>query len=42
MNDIYRTEGPGAFSRGLGATILRAFPTNAVIFLVYKQIMDLL
>ena len=42
MNDIYRTEGPRAFTRGLGATVLRAFPTNAVTFLVYKQTMDLL
>ena len=34
---IYQTEGPRAFTRGLGATILRAFPTNAVIFLAYKE-----
>lgn len=42
MIDIYKKEGSGAFTRGMGATILRAFPTNAVIFLTFKQTTDFL
>ncbi|KAI8970144.1 mitochondrial carrier domain-containing protein [Mycotypha africana] len=35
-------EGFGVFFRGLGPTLLRAFPVNAVTFYVYEMTMDLL
>ena len=35
-----REEGPAVLVRGLGATLIRAFPTNAAIFLAYKWTMD--
>lgn len=35
----YQNEGPGFLTRGLGSTLLRAFPMNAVCFLVVSWIM---
>jgi hypothetical protein len=35
----YRAEGPVVFTRGLVATLLRAFPTNAATLLVYTLTM---
>ncbi|KAI7871619.1 mitochondrial carrier domain-containing protein [Spinellus fusiger] len=32
----YKTEGAGVFFRGIGPTILRGFPVNAVTFWVYE------
>ncbi|OZJ02992.1 hypothetical protein BZG36_03134 [Bifiguratus adelaidae] len=37
----YRQEGLQVFGRGLGATIIRAFPVNAVTFFVYEVMMEL-
>ena len=34
-----RSEGPGCLVRGMGSTIIRAFPMNAVTFGVYSYIM---
>lgn len=34
----YRTEGLGVFVRGMGPTVLRAFPVNAVTFWVYEVV----
>lgn len=39
---LVKAEGPGTLWKGLGATIIRAFPTNAVIFLAYSTTIDLL
>jgi solute carrier family 25 carnitine/acylcarnitine transporter 20/29 len=39
---IVKAEGPTVLWRGLGATIVRAFPTNAVIFLTYSMSMNFL
>ncbi len=39
---IVKSEGLGALWRGLGATVIRAFPTNAVIFLAYSNTLDVL
>ncbi|KAI8142461.1 mitochondrial carrier domain-containing protein [Fennellomyces sp. T-0311] len=38
----YQAEGISVFFRGLGPTVLRAFPVNAVTFFVYEWMMDLL
>jgi solute carrier family 25 carnitine/acylcarnitine transporter 20/29 len=38
----YKTEGVGVFFRGLGPTLLRGFPVNAVTFYVYEVVMKLL
>ncbi|KAI7907822.1 mitochondrial carrier domain-containing protein [Cokeromyces recurvatus] len=38
----YKLEGPHVFFRGLGATILRGFPVNAVTFYIYELTIDLL
>lgn len=38
----YRADGPGVFFRGLGPTIIRGFPVNAVTFWVYEVVLDLL
>ncbi|KAI8330057.1 mitochondrial carrier domain-containing protein [Chlamydoabsidia padenii] len=35
----YRSEGVGVFFRGLGPTVLRGFPVNAVTFLMYEWVM---
>lgn len=35
----YKTEGYGFFFKGLNATILRAFPTNAMTFFAYSTVM---
>jgi solute carrier family 25 carnitine/acylcarnitine transporter 20/29 len=37
---IWREEGWRGWFRGVNATVLRAFPTNAVIFLTYAWCMD--
>lgn len=37
--NIVREEGSGVLWRGTWATVLRAFPTNAVIFLAYSWTM---
>ncbi|KAK0554572.1 hypothetical protein OC846_002048 [Tilletia horrida] len=34
--NIYRTGGPSAFWVGIGPAMLRAIPTNAVLFIVYE------
>lgn len=39
---VYRAEGPKAFSNGLTATLLRAFPLNAITFFVYELTMRFL
>lgn len=39
---LYTQHGPMAFFRGIGPTVLRAIPSNAVTFLVYEWTMDLL
>lgn len=39
---LVQSEGPRALWRGLGATVIRAFPTNAVIFLAYSTTIDAL
>lgn len=39
---LVNSEGPRVLWRGLGATIIRAFPTNAVIFLAYSSTIDAL
>lgn len=36
----YAAEGLGYFTKGFGATMLRAFPVSAVTFLVYEKIMQ--
>lgn len=36
----YRAEGLRYFTKGFGATMLRAFPVSAVTFLVYEKIMQ--
>lgn len=36
---IYTREGPAGFYRGLGLTLLRAFPMNACAFFVYERMM---
>lgn len=38
----YKTDGAGVFFRGVGPTILRAFPVNAVTFYVYEVMMEFL
>ncbi|KAI9491065.1 mitochondrial carrier domain-containing protein [Zychaea mexicana] len=38
----YQTEGISVFFRGLGPTVLRAFPVNAVTFFVYEMTIDFL
>jgi len=38
----WRVEGPSVFFRGLTVTCLRAFPTNAVILVVYVNALRLL
>ncbi|KAI8891255.1 mitochondrial carrier [Backusella circina FSU 941] len=38
----YKTEGLGVFFRGLGPTLLRGFPVNAVTFYAYEVVMKLL
>ena len=35
---LYRRNGFGAFFRGLGATVFRAFPVNASTFFFYEKI----
>ena len=40
VRDMYRKEGARAFFKGMAPCILRAFPVNAVIFLVYEQTMN--
>ena len=37
----YKTSGIRSFFSGLGPTLLRAFPTNAVIFSVYTFVSNL-
>lgn len=39
---IMQAEGASVLWRGLGATVIRAFPANAVIFLTYSTTIDLL
>ena len=39
---IYQTEGRGAFTRGLGTTLSRAFIVNAVLFSGYEATMQAL
>ena len=39
---IYRKHGAMAFFRGIGPTVVRAIPSNAVTFLVYEWTMDVL
>ncbi len=36
---LWRAEGPSAFTRGLGTTILRALPVNAVTLYVYELVL---
>lgn len=40
VRDMYRKEGVRAFFKGMAPCLLRAFPVNAVIFLVYEQTMN--
>jgi hypothetical protein len=40
--EIVRQHGPRVFFRGLGATVLRAFPVNASTFVCYEKIKDYL
>lgn len=35
-----REEGPGVFTKGLGATLARAFTVNAVIFACFEACMS--
>lgn len=37
---LVRTRGIGHLYRGIGPCLLRAFPANAVTFLVYRQTLD--
>lgn len=39
MKKSYQTEGLASFTRGLNSTLLRAFPMNAVCFLVVSYVM---
>merc|ERR1711957_467534 len=39
--DIASREGVGALFRGLGVTLIRAFPVNAIIFPVYESVLQL-
>lgn len=41
-SSIYQTQGLGAFYRGIGPAVCRAFPTHASIFLVYESILSYL
>lgn len=41
MKDVYKQEGLAAFTRGLTATMVRAFPTNAATLLTYTLCMRL-
>mmetsp|Transcript_10431 Transcript_10431/g.11959 ORF Transcript_10431/g.11959 Transcript_10431/m.11959 type:complete len:279 (+) Transcript_10431:136-972(+) len=38
--NIWVKEGPGAFSKGFGATMLKAWPQNAVVFFTYELLMS--
>jgi len=38
--EMYRSGGVRSFFKGIGPCLLRAFPVNAVIFLVYEQVMS--
>lgn len=40
--EIWSQGGPGAFWRGVGATVLRAIPVNATLFVVYEGTKDAL
>ena len=37
VRDTHRSGGPSAFFKGIEPCLLRAFPVNAVIFLVFEQ-----
>lgn len=39
VRSIYSSGGLLAFSRGLGTSLLRAFPSNAMAFFVYEGIL---
>lgn len=36
LAEVVRTEGVRGFYKGLGVTLMRAMPTNAVIFATYE------
>ena len=36
VRELVRTEGVGSLFRGLGVTLVRAFPVNAVIFPIFE------
>lgn len=38
----YRAEGHRVFFTGLGTTVVRSFPVNAVIFLVYEVLIKVI
>mmetsp|Transcript_20874 Transcript_20874/g.26613 ORF Transcript_20874/g.26613 Transcript_20874/m.26613 type:complete len:287 (-) Transcript_20874:417-1277(-) len=40
IHSIYTNEGIAAFSKGFGATMLKAWPQNAVIFFTYELLMS--
>jgi hypothetical protein len=40
--ELMQAEGYRAFFRGLGTTMVRAVPVNAVTFLVYEEVLRLL
>jgi len=39
--EMYRAEGILSFYKGLTPTVIRSFPVNAVIFLVYEKLIEL-
>jgi transmembrane carrier protein len=41
LASIFRSEGLGGLYRGLGVTLSRAIPSNALIFLIYESVMKL-
>lgn len=39
LAEVHRAEGVAGLYRGVGVTVARAFPSNAIIFLVYETVM---
>jgi len=37
---IHRREGISAFTRGMAPCVIRALPTNGVIFVVYEAVLE--
>ena len=41
FSSVWRAEGTASLYRGLGVTVARAFPANALIFLAYEKVLQL-